>query len=351
MSSHWCELSPSFWGFWCWAISCVLLVLLCKVLDVRKCTREKLFDRCQGLLAPQLPAPQHFSRQPLGTLYFGMRHFAPSFPNSLKLRGNAFPTLGAFSLDCFEMPEVHRISSACMLQLLTHSFWGSPLARSSLSNVVPCDWAQAMSTPTSKGPAGSRGLTKTRNVANKIYILGCKRGHPQHQQPQRQWKEVEGKVSGIHQDCAWCHPSCLSLCGLKSRTAPRSIELKLWWEPGEILTNTPAAPRHLLSTGEELHFLTEVTKGVNLGTGCVFGDGMAYPSALNWHTLTFLCFFPPTWLDFSVSQSSESMKSKACGCDSQEVSETEDRIERVPQVPLERKNKAKMQGGNKRRKN
>lgn len=143
----WCELSPLFEGFWCWATSCVLLVLLCKVLDVRKQGIAVLGNSCVTdardfwLLSFLLQlGPQHLSRQLLGTLYFGMRHFASSFPNTLQLRGNAFPTLGAFSLECFEITEVHRISSACMLQLLTHSFWVSHVVRYSLSNVVSHDW-------------------------------------------------------------------------------------------------------------------------------------------------------------------------------------------------------------------
>lgn len=147
-------------------------MLLCKVLDARKCAREKLCDRGRDfwLLSylPQLGL-QHLSRQPLGTLYLGMRHFASSFPDTLQLRSNVFSTLGTFSLYCFEIPEVHRISSACALQLLTHSFWGSHVVRSSLSNVVPHDWVQAMFTPASKRPAGSGGLLKVRNVVNKRY--------------------------------------------------------------------------------------------------------------------------------------------------------------------------------------
>lgn len=116
-----------------------------------------------------------------------------------------------------------------------------------------------------------------------------------------QWKEFEGKVPDICQDCAWCHPSHLSLCGLKSCTAPCFIEVELWWEPGEVLTNTPATLRHLLSTGEELHFLTEVPKGVNSGKDAYLVMAwleLAYSHLsflLSTYLTEFLCF-PDQWI-------------------------------------------------------
>lgn len=158
-----------------------------------------------------------------------------------------------------------------------------------------------------------------------------------------QWKEVEGKVPDICQDCAWCHPSHPSLCGLKSCTAPCFIELELWWEPGEVLTNTPATLRHLLSTGEELHFLTEVPKGVNSGKDAYL--------VMAWLELAYshLSFLLSTYLTKFLCPPDQWIKEEQ-RCGSQDVSETEDRIEHVPQVSLKRKNKAKMQGGKERRK-
>lgn len=143
-----------------------------KVLD-RKWIREKPCGRCQGLLAPQLPAPlwpQLVPGQPWGALCWGKRYFADSFANSLQLRGNVLAVLGALSLGCFEMLEVQGISSVPLLQPLTHSFWGACVVRNSLSNVASPARAQVVSTPASRNPAGSRGLLKTRSMANKFYI-------------------------------------------------------------------------------------------------------------------------------------------------------------------------------------
>ena len=82
----------------------------------------------------------------------------------------------------------------------------------------------------------------------------------------------------------------------------------------------------------------------------MFGDGMAHTAALDWHAVTFPFFFPPTSLDFCLSQSSESRKSKACRGGSQEASDAEGMIERISQVSLKTKSKAKMKRGKERRK-
>lgn len=169
ISPQWCELSPPFEGFWCWAINCILLVLICKVLDVSKCIGENLCNRSQGLLAPQLPAPTGATasfQAALGdsiiwdeAFCIFLSKFAPAESQFLPHSWTIFPGCDGLLWNATDTRN-----------LLPHSFWWSHVVRSSLSNVVPCDWVQAMSTPASKGSAASGELFKTRNVANKVYI-------------------------------------------------------------------------------------------------------------------------------------------------------------------------------------